>query len=130
MNSVVLIGRLTKDPEVRYNPSTQMAVANFTLAIDRPVRTGKDKQTDFPRVTVFGKSAENCERYLKKGLMVAVKGSIQTGNYKNKNGETVYTTDVIAERVEFLQWAENVNTQKHVDDTPTGFMEMDEDIPF
>ena len=67
MNSVVLIGRLTRDPEIRYTASSQMAVASFTIAIDRPVRAGGEKQTDFPRITVFGRQAENCERYLAKG---------------------------------------------------------------
>ena len=69
MNSVVLIGRLTRDPEVRYTANTQMAVATFTIAIDRPVRAGGEKQTDFPRITVFGKQAENCEKYLFKGFI-------------------------------------------------------------
>ena len=68
MNSVVLIGRLTRDPELRYTAGTQMAVATFTLAIDRPVRAGGEKQTDFPRVTVFGKQAENCEKPLQGDL--------------------------------------------------------------
>ena len=69
MNSVVLIGRLTRDPELRYTSGSQMAVATFTIAIDRPVRAGGEKQTDFPRVTVFGKQAENCEKYLAKGRL-------------------------------------------------------------
>lgn len=105
MNSVVLIGRLTRKPEVRYTtggPDGQLAVASFTIAIDRPVRAGKEKQADFPRITVFGRQAENCERYLDKGRQVAVQGRIQTGSYTNKDGQTVYTTDVVAERVEFL----------------------------
>ena len=100
MNSVVLIGRLTRDPELRYTTS-QMAVATFSLAIDRPVRAGKERETDFPRVTVFGKQAENCEKYLAKGRMAAVQGRLQTGSYTNKDGATVYTTDVVADRVEF-----------------------------
>ena len=98
MNSVVLIGRLTRDPELRYTTS-QMAVATFSLAIDRPVRAGKERETDFPRVTVFGKQAENCEKYLAKGRMAAVQGRLQTGSYTNKDGATVYTTDVVADRV-------------------------------
>ncbi|SFE65608.1 single-strand DNA-binding protein [Peptostreptococcaceae bacterium pGA-8] len=106
MNSVVLIGRLTRDPELRYTPSTQMAVATFSIAIDRPVRAGGEKQTDFPRVTVFGKQAENCERFLAKGRLVGVQGRLQTGSYQNKNGDTVYTTDVVADRVEFLEWGD------------------------
>jgi single-strand DNA-binding protein len=101
MNQVILIGNLTRDPEVRYT-ADQMAVASFTLAVNRPIRQGKEKQADFPRVTVFGKQAENCERYLAKGRMVAVQGRLQTGSYKNKEGVTVYTTEVIADRVQFL----------------------------
>ena len=105
MNSVVLIGRLTRDPEVRYISESQTAVATFTVAIDRPVRSGQEKKTDFPRVTVFGRQAENCERFLAKGRLVGIQGRIQTGSYTNKDGQTVYTTDVVADRVEFLEWA-------------------------
>ena len=106
MNSVVLIGRLTRDPEIRYISESQMAVATFTVAIDRPVRSGQEKKTDFPRVTVFGRQAENCERFLAKGRLVGVQGRIQTGSYTNKDGVTVYTTDVVADRVEFLEWGD------------------------
>ena len=106
MNSVVLIGRLTRDPEIRYTASSQMAVASFTIAIDRPVRAGGEKQTDFPRITVFGRQAENCERYLAKGRLVGIQGRLQTGSYQNKDGVTVYTTDVVADRVEFLEWGD------------------------
>ena len=135
MNSVALIGRLTKDPEVRYTSGSQMAVATFTVAIDRPVRAGAEKQTDFPRVTVFGKQAENCERFLSKGRLVGIQGRIQTGSYQDRDGKTVYTTDVVAERVEFLEWGEKSQQrggggrteQGHV---PDGFSAIDEDIPF
>lgn len=106
MNNVVLIGRLTRDPEVRYISESQMAVATFTLAIDRPVRSGQEKKTDFPRITVFGRQAENCERFLAKGRLVGVQGRIQTGSYTNRDGQTVYTTDVVADRVEFLEWGD------------------------
>ena len=106
MNSVVLIGRLTRDPEVRYISESQMAVATFTLAIDRPARSGQEKKTDFPRITVFGRQAENCERFLAKGRLVGIQGRIQTGSYTNKDGQTVYTTDVVADRVEFLEWGD------------------------
>lgn len=128
MNSVILIGRLTRDPELRYTAGTQMAVATFTLAVDRPVRAGGEKQTDFPRVTVFGKSAENCERFLKKGRLCGVQGRLQTGSYI-KDGSTVYTTDVIADRVEFLEWGEKKPAETPEDDVP-GFSAIDEDIPF
>ena len=147
MNSVVLIGRLTRDPELRYTPASQMAVATFTLAIDRPTRQGGERQTDFPRITVFGKQAENCEKYLKKGRMVAVEGRIQTGSYKNKDGNTVYTTDVVASRVEFLEWGDRVQSNgggsqnysapvqqtqsaPSFDDIPDSFEAIDEDVPF
>lgn len=134
MNSVVLIGRLTRNPEVRYISESQTAVATFTLAIDRPVRSGQEKKTDFPRITVFGRQAENCERFLEKGMLCGVQGSIQTGSYQDKDGRTVYTTDVIANRVEFLQWkdknGQNVN-QSVPDGIPEGFQAItDEDIPF
>lgn len=156
MNSVVIIGRLTRDPEVRYTSGSQMAVASFTVAIDRPVRAGGEKQTDFPRVTVFGKQAENCERYLAKGRLVGVQGRIQTGSYQNKDGVTVYTTDVVADRVEFLEWgdrpqggggyAPRQNTSSDYEqqpqqsysgggsslpeEAPDSFQAIDEDVPF
>lgn len=101
MNSVVLIGRLARDPELRYT-NTQNPVCHFTLAVDRPVQQGRDRTADFIRITVFGKQAENCDRYLQKGRQAAVHGRIQTGSYKNREGQTVYTTDVIASQVEFL----------------------------
>ncbi len=100
MNVVVLIGRLARDPELRYIPETQMAVCTFTLAVDR--FTSGERKTDWPRITVFGKQAENCARFLAKGRQAAVEGRIQTGSYQNKNGDTVYTTDVVANRVEFI----------------------------
>ena len=131
-NLVFLIGRLTKDPEVRYTSGTQMAVCTFTLAIDRPVKAGAEKQTDFPRVTVFGKQAENCERFLSKGRLVGVQGRLQTGSYTDKNGNTVYTTDVVADRVEFLEFAEREQS-KEQETVPQGFAAVDEskfDIPF
>jgi single-strand DNA-binding protein len=140
MNNVVLIGRLTKDPELRYIPESQNAVATFTIAVDRPF--SKDKQADFIRITVFGKPAENCERFLTKGRLVGIQGRLQTGSYKDKNGQMVYTTDVVAEKVEFLEWgdkesgdsrfkfkAEDENQDPQI---PEGFqaLEDDDDIPF
>lgn len=139
MNNVVLIGRLTKDPELRYIPENQSAVASFTIAVDRPF--AKEKQADFIRITVFGKPAESCERFLVKGRLVGIQGRLQTGSYKNKSGDTVYTTDVIAERVEFLEWGDKpANERKRQNDlsfhqtpgAPEGFqaLEDDDDIPF
>ena len=135
MTLVLISGRLTKDPEVRYTTGTQMAVAVFTLAIDRGKdKNGEDMGADFPRVTVFGKQAENCERYLAKGCRVAVQGKIQTGSYEDKNGQKVFTTDVIAQRVEFIDFKEknpqNAN-QSAWNDNPPGYSSLSEDdIPF
>lgn len=133
MNSVVLIGRLTKDPEVKYISNNQMAVATFTVAIDRPVKQGAEKKTDFPRVTAFGRQAENCERYLAKGRLVGVQGRIQTESYTNKDGATVYTTDVVADRVEFLEWGdkEQGGSNPPAESVPEGFQAVSaDDIPF
>ena len=142
MNNVVLIGRLTKKPEVRYTtggPDGQLAVASFTLAINRPKRAGQDEQADFPRITVFGRQAENCERYLDKGRQVAVQGRLQTGSYTNKDGQTVYTTDVVAERVEFLGGSGQGESRGGIgaesrpapEDEQIGFKGVDDgDLPF
>jgi len=155
MNSVQLIGRLTRDPEIRYTSGSQMAVATFTIAIDRPVRSGEERKADFPRITVFGKQAENCEKFLVKGRRVAVEGRIQTGSYQNQKGDTVYTTDVVANRVEFLEWGDRPqgesqnfrpqqtqNTapvqqapqqtpqQEPIDEMPDSFQAIEEDVPF
>lgn len=123
MNQVFLTGRLTKDPETRYTSGSQMAVCTFTLAVDRPTKQGEEKKADFPRITVFGRQAENCERYLSKGKKVAVQGRIQTGSYQNSQGHTVYTTDVIAERIEFLEWGEQKKPQEE-------FQALDEELPW
>ena len=153
MNSVILIGRLTRDPEIRYTAGSQMAIAKFSIAVDRPVRAGKEREADFPRITVFGRQAENCEKYLKKGRMVAIQGRIQTGSYQNKNGDTVYTTDVVANRVEFIDWGgqqggpgrdfprndsfqerqsepESRQESRPDDAMPDSFEAIDEDVPF
>ena len=129
MNSVALIGRLTRDPEVKYAPESQMAVATFSIAIDRPARAGQEKKTDFPRITVFGRQAENCERFLKKGRLVGVQGRLQTGSYTNKDGITVYTTDVVANNVEFLDWG-NKDDQVQNQDVPEGFYAAVDETPF
>lgn len=134
MNNVVLIGRLTRDPEVRYISDSQMAVARFSVAIDRPVRSEGEKKTDFPSIVVFGKQAENCERFLKKGRLVGIQGRIQTGRYTNKNGDTVYTTEVVANNVEFLDWGDDnkkSERQEKQEDIPEGFAAIDDaECPF
>jgi single-strand DNA-binding protein len=100
MNLVVMIGNLARDPEVRYGQNN-LAIAKFTIAVNRPPRSGEDAGADFIRVTAFGKQAELVERYLTKGRKVAIEGRIQTGSYE-KDGQKIYTTDVIANRVEFI----------------------------
>ena len=127
MNNVQLIGRLTRDVELRYTQGAEpIAVATFTLAINRQ---GKKEQADFPRIIVFGKQAENCEKYLAKGRRVAVEGRLQTGSYQNKNGDTVYTTDVVANRIEFIDFKDNQKTSKD-NEIPDSFQAIDEDVPF
>ncbi|MBQ2083786.1 MAG: single-stranded DNA-binding protein, partial [Firmicutes bacterium] len=104
MNSVCLVGRLTRDPEVRYGSQSQMAIARFSIAVDRtiPDRNG-ERQTDYPNIVCFGKSAEFVEKYFKKGMRVGVTGSLRTGSYTNKDGAKVFTTEVAADRVEFME---------------------------
>ncbi|WP_311538424.1 single-stranded DNA-binding protein [uncultured Anaerococcus sp.] len=110
MNKVILIGRLTKDPELRYTQSNQ-AVCTFTLALDRKMSRDKREEAeannrptaDFPRVIVWGKMGENASRYLFKGSQCAVDGRIQTGSYQDmETGKTIYTTDIVADSVEYL----------------------------
>ena len=137
MNSVVLIGRLTKDPEIRYIPGSQTAVANFSIAVDRPF--SKEKKTDFFNIVVFGKPAENCGSYLVKGRLVGIQGRIQNDTFDKKDGTKGYKTDIVAERVEFLEWGDKQNkehTQSNgsIDSPqiPDGFQALDDDddIPF
>lgn len=104
MNEVVLTGRLAKDPEVRYTQNN-MAVCRFTLAVDRAGRrqnSGNEQTADFISITAFDRVAENCSRYLLKGSQAAVLGRIQTGSYRNSEGRNIYTTSVVASRVEFM----------------------------
>lgn len=101
MNEVVLIGRLTRDPEVRYSQN-DTAVARYTLAVDRMTRNS-EQSADFIRCVCFAKTAEFAETYLRKGIKISVVGHIQTGSYTNRDGQTVYTTDVVVENQEFCE---------------------------
>lgn len=133
MNRVNLIGRLTRDPELKYGAGNQTAVAHFSIAIDRHTKQGEEKQTDFPNIVVFGKQAENCAQYLNKGAKVGIEGRIQTGSYVNKDGVKVYTTDVIGERVEFLdtKGSQMPERRQPAPEEPLeGFAQLDEDVPF
>lgn len=132
MNSVNLTGRLTRDPEVRYT-ADQKAVARFSIAVDRYTRPGEEKQADFPNIVAFGKTAERVETFLNKGRMVGISGRIQTGSYINKDGVKVFTTDVIAERVDFLDSKGSQMPERRQpapEEPPEGFAQLDEDVPF
>lgn len=118
MNHVVLIGRLTRDPELRYIATTGNANARFSLAVDRGLSKEKKQEieakgqptADFINIVVWGKQAENCANYLSKGRLVAVAGSIQTGSYDGQDGQRRYTTEVVARNVQFLEWGDGPRT--------------------
>ena len=147
INSVILIGRCSKDVELKFIPSTGLAVAKFSLAVDKGLY-GEKKQlaeakgqatADFINITVFGKSAENCANYLSKGNKCAVQGRISTGSYTTQTGEKRYTTEVIADKVEFLESKadrqakpqNNFSNSVFDDFEDTVFQPVDdEDIPF
>ncbi len=124
MNKVILCGRLTRDPEIRYsqNAAETMAIAKYTLAVDRrqrrDVNNANQQTADFISITAFGKSGEFAEKYLKKGTKVIVTGRIQTGSYTNKDGVKVYTTDVIAEDQEFAESKANANGGVNMQQAP------------
>ena len=128
MNSVILIGRLTAKPELNYTKD-QTAIAKFTIAVDRQT---KDKGADFIRVTAFGRRAESICRYMDKGRLIAVQGRIQTGSYKDKDGKTVYTTDVIIDHDEFLGGKNDTPAERVPFDTEYygSFSTATDDMPF
>lgn len=104
MNRVILMGRLTRDPEIRYSQGDNpTAVARYTLAVDRRFNRNGENAADFIGCVAFGRSAEFAEKYLRKGIKIAVTGRIQTGSYTNKDGMKVYTTDVVVEDQEFAE---------------------------
>ena len=133
MNNVILIGRLTRDPELRYLPGTGTAVATFTLAVDKQLSKEKRQElaekgeptADFINIVVWGKQAENCANYLVKGRLVAIQGRIQSRSWETENGRR-YATEVVANQVQFLEWGKD-------NDIPDGFIEVNlesENIPF
>lgn len=144
MNKVILIGRLTRDPEVRYSQGdNSLAIARYSLAVDRRFKRPGEPDADFINCVTFGKSAEFAERYLKQGTKIAVTGRIQTGSYTNKDGQKVYTTDVVVEEHEFVEskasQGENSGYQPAQRPAPSqaigdGFMNipdgLDEELPF
>lgn len=114
MNNVSLVGRLVRDPEVRYGQNESVSVAKFSLAVERKWKRDGEPTVDFINCTVFGKSAEFTEKYFRKGMRVAITGRIQTGSYKNKDGQTVFTTEIIVESQEIAQSkAESTENSTH-----------------
>ena len=101
MNKVIIVGRLTRDPDIRTTANSTMAT--FSVAVDRRYKQEGQPEADFPRVIAFGKTAEFIEKYFHKGMKIGIEGRIQTGSYQNQSGQTIYTTDVIAEAVEFVE---------------------------
>lgn len=141
MNKVILIGRFTRDPEIRYTQSG-ICSANFSIAIDRKYKQEGQPEADFPRVVAWGKTAEFIEKYFRQGMKIVIEGRIQTGKYTSKEGQTVYTTDVVAESVEFAEsksgssssGGKQSSNKPKVDDDgwmdiPDGF-ESDDGLPF
>ena len=139
MNKVILMGRLTRDPEVRYiQGDNAMAIARYSLAVDRRFKRDGEPDADFINCVAFGKSGEFAEKYLKKGTKVAVVGRIQTGSYTNKDGQKVYTTDVVVEEQEFAE-SKNSGSSDNNQSAPanknTDFMNIpdgidDTELPF
>lgn len=146
MNKVILMGRLTRDPEVRYSQAAEpLAIARYTLAVDRRGRRGQgnDEQTaDFITCVAFGRQGEFAEKYLRQGTKIAVTGRIQTGSYTNKDGNRVYTTEVVVEEQEFAESKANAGSNGgFADSVPapsdasaSGFMSIpdgiENDLPF
>lgn len=110
MNSIILIGRLTKDPDLRYTQAGK-AVCSFTLAVDRPY-SGEKKEADFINIVVWNKVGENCAQYLKKGRKAAVQGRLQIRSYEDDSGKRHYVTEVVANSVEFLEWGEKKSSEE------------------
>ena len=129
MNRIILLGRLTKEPEVRYT-NTGKVVASFTMAVDRPF-TGQDgkREADFMPVVIWGKSAETIGNYVQKGHRVLVEGRLQIRSYDGKDGQKRWVTEVIADRFEFIEKAGDKMAKPQADNTPGGFESMGEAVP-
>ena len=130
MNNVVLIGNLARNPEMKYTQAG-LAITRFTLALNRPKKDGQDQGADFINIVTFGKLAENCANYLAKGRKTAVNGRLNTGSYDDKDGKKIYTVDVIANSVEFLEGGDKKETSGTDYSDLDGFHPVDDDdIPF
>ena len=128
MNKTILCGRLTADPDVRYSQTAEpMAVARYTLAVDRKFKKEGEQSADFINCVAFGKSAEFAEKYYRKGTKIIITGRIQTGSYTNKDGQKVYTTDVVVEEQEFAE-SKKDSSEKPQESSMNGFMNVPEGI--
>ena len=137
MNKVILVGRLVRDPEVRYSQgANQTAIARYTLAVDRRFKKEGEQSADFIGCVAFGKAGEFAEKYFKKGTKLVVTGRIQTGSYTNKDGQKTYTTDIVVEEQEFAESKSSGSgsPQPSPADCGDGFMNIpegiDEELPF
>lgn len=136
MNKVILIGRLTRDPVLRYTQGDNpIAITRFTLAVNRKFKKENDNQdADFISCISFGKQAEFIEKYFKQGSKIAIVGRIQTGSYTNNEGQKIYTTDVIIEEAEFVEKKSSNDVPEPVPENENGFMSIpegfDEELPF
>lgn len=135
MNKVILVGRLVRDPDVRYSQGSQpMAVARFTLAVDRKYKKDGEQSADFISCIAFGKSGEFVEKYLRKGTKIACEGHWQTGSYKNRDGQTIYTNDCVIDAMEFAESKRDESGQATPSQDNDGFMQIpdgiDEELPF
>lgn len=133
MNKVILCGRLTRDPEVRYTQGENtMAVARYTVAVDRPSVKDGQATADFINCVAFGKNGEFADKYLHKGMKIIIDGRIQTGSYTNKDGQKVYTTDVVVEHHEFCE--SKGSSAPATDAAPNDLVNLpdglDDEIPF
>lgn len=135
MNKVILMGRLTRDPDVRYSQGqNQIAIARFTLAVDRRRAAEGQQSADYISCVALGKNGEFAEKYLKKGTKIVVEGRIQTGSYTNREGQKVYTTEVMAESQEFAESKREGGSSPQPEYDENGFMNIpdgiDEELPF
>jgi single-strand binding protein len=113
MNNVVMIGRLTKNPELRYAGSNNTALCKFSIAVDRPFAKKEDEiKADFFNVSVWGKIAEICSKHLKKGRKVAIRGRFQNNDYTDKDGVKRYTVELVAEQVDIIDWGDSTNKEE------------------
>ena len=138
MNKAILMGRLTRDPEVRYTSGDNLAIARYTLAVDRRFKKEGEATADFISCVVFGRAAEFAEKYLRQRTKITVSGRIQTGSYTNRDGHKVYTTEIVVEEQEFAEGKNAGSGSSHpqpdTETDPDGFMNIpegiEEEMPF